>query len=135
MRYNAMVVKIPNCKTKRFKFSVIYGGLNHGSVIGMRYLYQLLRLQNKKLHGVRVIKTNYGVLRIVFYGDKELDKFFLEANNGDLISFKDYININLMMGYEIGDNGNIFIENDDYINNTEINFVMYNNTTVFSVRK
>lgn len=134
MRYSAMVVKLPNDKTMKFKFNTIYNGLKYSNVISIKQLHQLFRLQHSKLKGVKVIKTKFGGVRIIFYGDKELDKFILEAPNGEIISFRDYVNLGLMFSDSCNKDNYTIIDNKDCINNTEITFTLYNNTTVFSVR-
>lgn len=135
MRYNAMVVKLPNGKLERFSFNLVYGGVDHDSVITGKQLSRLLKIEHSKLKGVKINKTRYNGLRVTFHGDKEIGNFYLENKDGSLLSFEDYINLNLMMSTDIGRHGHIIVENDDYINNTEISFVMFNGKTVFNVRK
>lgn len=134
MRYNGLVVKKQDNKCTDISFKVEYSGPDYGSVITKKD-YQKLAKATNKMKGVSLYKTRYGGLRVTFFGNKELDKFYLKQTDGSLVSLEEYINLCFMMGYVEDNKHYKLIENNDYINNTELSIMIYSNRIMFIVRK
>lgn len=135
MIYKGIIVKLPNKKEYKFSFTADYDiNKREYKAVNDKDFKKLNKIISSKLKSTKIKRTTLGEVYIIIHSEDELGYFYLEKSNNDTVSFRDYVNLNIMLGnYCKRPIGNV-IENYDFINNTSIKFVTRSgNSVIFNI--